>query len=142
MVNEELLNEVKSKLSEGGTSEDIIKLFEVYKQLSTENQGLKDEFEDMEMLDMVFSCLINISDQDKKFWLSFKEGIVDYGEGDIDSPSLTFTTTMEVFTEVIFGQVLISSAHEEGKVSFGGESEALMDLQAITSIINEFLQIM
>ena len=56
MVDSELVNEVKGKLSAGETAtpEDLFKLFEVYKQVSSEEQGLKAEFEDMDMLGMEF----------------------------------------------------------------------------------------
>ncbi|MBA7544527.1 hypothetical protein ES705_36886 [subsurface metagenome] len=142
MVDLELLNEVKSKLSGSSVAvaEDCLKLFEIYKQVSLENTGLKDEFEDMAMLDMEFLGQIIISDENKKFWLKFKEGKIDYGEGDVENPSLTFTTSMATFTGILFGTIEISSAHESGDIFFEGGPEVLMDLQAITSIINEFLQ--
>ena len=47
---------------------------------------------------------------------------------------------MITFTGILFGQIEISSAHEAGNISFGGGSEALMDFQAITSVMNEFIQ--
>ena len=141
MVNSELLNEVKSKLSDSSAMpRDCFKIFEIYKQISSEHAGLKDEFEDMAMLDMDFLGQINISDENRKFWLKFKEGKVDYGEGEVDNPSLAFTTNMDTFTGILFGTIEISGAHEAGDVSFDGGSEALMDLQAITSILNDFLQ--
>ena len=141
MVNLELLDEIKSKLTDGNAvSADCLKLFEVYKQVSLEKAGLREEFDDMGMLDMKFLGQINISDENKKFWLKFKEGKVDYGEGTVDNPSLTFTTNMDTFTGIIFGTIEISGAHEAGDVSFDGGSEALMDLQAITSVLNDFLQ--
>ncbi len=121
-----ILDEIKSKL-------------DVYKKTSLENEGLKEEFEDMAMLDMDFLGQIILSDADVKLWLKFKEGKIDYGEGDIKNPTLTFTTNLATFKGIIFGEVEISSAHEAGDVTFEGGPEALMDLQAITSIINEFL---
>jgi len=141
MVNSELLNEVKSKLSDGSAMPgDCFKIFEIYKQISSEHARLRDEFEDMAMLDMDFLGQINISDENRKFWLKFKEGKVDYGEGEVDNPSLAFTTNIDTFTGIIFGTIEISGAHEAGDVSFDGGSEALMDLQAITSVLNDFLQ--
>ena len=141
IVNSELLNEIKLKLSDGSAMpEDNLKLFEIYKQISTENAGLREEFDDMAMLDMDFLGQIVISDENKKFWLKFKEGKVDYGEGDVDNPSLAFTTNMDTFTGILFGTIEISGAHKAGDVSFDGGSEALMDLQAITSVLNDFLQ--
>ena len=120
--------------------ERIKSKLEQYKQTSLENEGLKEEFEDMDMLSMDFLGQINISDANIKLWLKFKEGKVDYGEGEAQNPSLTFSTTLSTFAGIIFGEIEISSAHEAGDVSFDGGSEALMDFQAITSIINEFLQ--
>ncbi|MHA1239314.1 MAG: SCP2 sterol-binding domain-containing protein [Promethearchaeota archaeon] len=141
MVNSELLNEIKLKLSDGSAMPgDCLKLFEIYKQTSSELPGLREEFEDMAMLDMAFLGQIIISDENKKFWLQFKEGKVDYGEGDVNNPSLTFTTNMATFTGIIFGTIEISAAHESGDVSFDGGSEVLMDFQAITSVLNDFLQ--
>ncbi|MBY9018472.1 MAG: SCP2 sterol-binding domain-containing protein [Candidatus Lokiarchaeota archaeon] len=141
MVNTELLNEIKLKLSDGSAMpEDCLKLFEIYKQISSENAGLREEFDDMGMLDMEFLGQIIISDENKKFWLKFKEGKVDYGESNVDNPSLAFTTNMDTFTGILFGAIEISGAHEAGDVSFDGGSEALMDLQAITSVLNDFLQ--
>ncbi len=141
MVNSELLNEIKLKLSDGSAMPgDCLKLFEIYKQASSELPGLREEFEDMAMLDMDFLGQIIISDENKKFWLKFKEGKVDYGEGDVDNPSLTFTTNMVTFTGILFGTIEISGAHEAGDVSFDGGSEVLMDFQAITSVLNDFLQ--
>jgi hypothetical protein len=141
MVNSELLNEIKLKLSDGSAMPgDCLKIFEIYKQTSAELAGLREEFEDMAMLDMDFLGQIIISDENKKFWLKFKEGKVDYGEGEVNNPSLAFTTNMATFTGILFGTIEISAAHEAGEVSFDGGSEALMDLQAITSVLNEFLQ--
>ncbi|HUW89582.1 MAG TPA: SCP2 sterol-binding domain-containing protein [Candidatus Nanopelagicaceae bacterium] len=141
MVNSVLLNEIKLKLSDGSAMPgDCLKLFEIYKQISSENAGLREEFDDMAMLDMDFLGQIIISDENKKFWFKFKEGKIDYGEGDVGNPSLAFTTNMDTFTGILFGTIEISGAHEAGDVSFDGGSEALMDLQAITSVLNDFLQ--
>jgi len=141
MVNSELLEEIKLRLSDGNAiPEDCLKLFEIYKQISSENVGLREEFDDMGMLDMDFLGQIIISDENKKYWLKFKEGKVDYGESEVNNPSLAFTTNMDTFTGILFGTIEISGAHEAGDVSFDGGSEALMDLQAITSVLNDFLQ--
>jgi len=141
MVNSELLDEIKLRLSDGNAMhEDCLKLFEIYKQISSENAGLREEFDDMGMLDMDFLGQIIISDENKKYWLKFKEGKVDYGESEVNNPSLAFTTNMDTFTGILFGTIEISGAHEAGDISFDGGSEALMDLQAITSVLNDFLQ--
>ena len=142
MIDQELLKNVKVKL-EGGetvTAEDSHKLLEIYKQISSEDKRLEEEFEDMAMLDMAFLGQIIISDEDKKIWLKFKEGKVDYGEEEVENPTLTFITSMDIFTGILFGNIEISSAHEAGDVSFEGSGEELMNFQAITSVINDFIQ--
>ena len=142
MIDQELLKNVKVKL-EGGetvTAEDSLKLLKIYKQISSEDKRLEEEFEDMAMLDMEFLGQIIISDEDKKIWLKFKEGKVDYGEEEVENPTLTFSTSRDVFTGILFGNIEISSAHEAGDVSFEGSGEELMDFQAITSVINDFIQ--
>jgi hypothetical protein len=58
----------------------------------------------------------------------------------LNSKREKFSTNIATFTGIIFGTIEISGAHEAGDVSFDGGSEALMDLQAITSVLNDFLQ--
>ncbi len=120
--------------------EKIKSKVEEYEQTSIGNEGLREEFDDMDMLGMNFLAQIVITDTSAKLWFKFNDGKVDWGEGDAENPSLTFSTSLSTFTGIIFGEVEISGAHEAGDVSFDGGSEALMDLQAITSVINEFLQ--
>lgn len=142
MVDLELLNEVKAKLdsSNGETSmADTFKFFEVYKQISLEEKGLKDEFEDMDMLNMDFLGQIIISDENKKCWFKFKECMVDYGEGEIENPSLIFTTTIEIFNKILFGEIEISSAHEAGDITYEGSPESLMDFQSIMFVLNDYI---
>ncbi|KKN04422.1 hypothetical protein LCGC14_1097670 [marine sediment metagenome] len=143
MVDQDLLTTIKTKLNEGGsdTLDDYLKILELYKQISSEVKGLHEEFEDMAMLDMEFLGQIIISDENnKKLWVKFKEGSVDYGDDEVENPTLIFKTSSSTFTGILFGQIEISSAHEAGEVSFDGKGEELMDFQAITSIINDFIQ--
>ena len=143
MVDEELIKYIKEKLKEGGntTAEDTLQLLEVYRYISAGNKKLKVEFEDMAMLDMNFLGQIIISDENnKELWIGFKDGSVDFGEEHIENPSLTFTTTRTILSGVLFGQIDIANAHKEGDIKFDGNGEELMDFQAITSVINDFLQ--
>ena len=66
--------------------------------------------------------------------------MVDYGQGEADNPTLKFSAGIMTITGILFGTIEISGAHEEGKVTFDGAPEELMDFQAITSVINEYLQ--
>ena len=72
MVDEALLKEMKVKFEAGAAASDVmdsLKVFEMFKQIAVENEDLKEELEDMDI-----TIQMNITDEDKKFWLEAKEG--------------------------------------------------------------------
>jgi len=83
MVDLELALEVK-EMTENGTMKDnprnILKLMELMKQITDEDEELKEELGDT---DKITGQMI-ITDKDFKYWLSIGEGIFEYGEGEID----------------------------------------------------------
>ncbi len=89
MVDDSLVSDLKALFAGGADAakpEDALKIFEFWKQVAMENEDLKEELEDMDIkVQMV------LSDVDKKFWVIAKEGKVEYGEGETENPSFTFT---------------------------------------------------
>jgi len=109
MVDEALVKEMKTKFDAGAAASDVmdsLKVFELFKQIAVENEDLKEELEDM---DITIQMLI--TDEDKKFWLKAKEGTLEYGEGDVENPSFTFSATKEVGSGMLFGEVDATSAY-------------------------------
>jgi hypothetical protein len=89
MVDDAVLNELKALMDSGIASasvDDFPKVLEFIKQVSKENEDLKEELEDM---DIVVQMII--TDKDAKFWLKAQGGTIDYGTGDVDNPSFTFS---------------------------------------------------
>ena len=135
MVDEALLKELKEKMDAGADSatvEDIPKVFEFFKQLADENEDLKEELEDMDI-----TVQQVLTDVGKKFWLTAKDGKLDYGEGDVDNPSFTFSCTMAVGAGMIYGEVDATSAYMAGDITVEGNLQDAMAFQEIIELAVE-----
>jgi len=132
MVDESLLKEIKAA-QEGGASaatpEVISKMLQFMKVISGENEDLKEELEDMEItISLVFT------DTDKKFWLTVKEGALDFGEGDVENPSFTLSSTLEVGAGIVMGEVDATSAYMAGDITVEGNLQDAMAFQEIIEL--------
>ena len=135
MVDKSLLKEVKSAQDGGASSasvDDMMKSFKFIKQISIENEDLKEELEDM---DIVIQMVI--TDADKKFWLSVKEGDLDFGDGDVENPSFTMSSTLEVGAGILMGEVDATSAYMAGDITVEGNLQDAMAFQEIIELALE-----
>ncbi len=135
MVDESLLKEVKTAQDAGASSasvESMMKNFEFIKQISAENEDLKEELEDM---DIVIQMVI--TDADKKFWLSVKEGSLDFGDGDVENPSFTMSSTLETGAGILMGEVDATSAYMAGDITVEGNLQDAMAFQEIIELALE-----
>ena len=135
MVDESLLKELKAAQDAGASAasvDDMMKVFNFIKQVSTENEDLKEELEDMDIaIQMV------ISDADKKFWLSVKEGDLDFGDGEVDNPSFTMSSNLEVGAGILMGEVDATSAYMAGDITVEGNLQDAMAFQEIIELALE-----
>ncbi|MBY8989006.1 MAG: SCP2 sterol-binding domain-containing protein [Candidatus Lokiarchaeota archaeon] len=118
MVDEALLKEVKGMIGAGAAASDVndtLKVYELFKQVAEENDDLKEELEDMDI-----TIQMNITDADAKFWLKAKDGTMEFGKGEVDNPSFTFSATKEVAAGMIFGEVDATSAYMAGDITVEG----------------------
>ena len=135
MVDEDLLRKIKAAQDAGASaaSVDELKLmYEFVKQISTENEDLKEELEDM---DIAISQIL--TDVDKKYWLTVKEGDLQYGEGDVDNPSFTMSSTLEVGAGILMGEVDATSAYMAGDITVEGNLQDAMAFQEIIELALE-----
>ncbi|MFW9773048.1 MAG: SCP2 sterol-binding domain-containing protein [Candidatus Thorarchaeota archaeon] len=135
MVDESLLKELKAAQEKGATAaspDDVVKVFEFIKAISTENEDLKEELEDMDI-----AIQLVISDADKKYWLTVKEGDLDFGEGDTDNPSFTMSSTLEVGAGILMGEVDATSAYMAGDITVEGNLQDAMAFQEIIELALE-----
>ena len=135
MVDEGLLNDLKAAMDAGAdaaTKESVLKVFEFFKAVSKENEDLAEELEDM---DIVVQMVIN--DKDMKFWIKASEGNIEYGDGDVDNPSFTFSATMAVGAGMLFGEVDATSAYMAGDITVEGNLQDAMAFQEIIELAME-----
>jgi len=135
IVDTELLKKMKEKMDAGADSasaDDIPMVFEFFKQVAGENEDLKEELEDM---DIVVQQVL--TDVNRKFWLIAKDGKLDYGEGDVDNPSFTFSCTMAVGAGMIYGEVDATSAYMAGDITVEGNLQDAMAFQEIIELAIE-----
>ena len=131
-MDKALIKELEEKMDAGAGAasvEDIPKVFEFFKQIAEENEDLKEELEDM---DIVVQQVL--TDVDKKFWLKAQEGKLEYGEGEVDNPSFTFSCTMETGAGMLFGEVDATSAYMAGDITVEGNLQDAMAFQEIIEL--------
>jgi putative sterol carrier protein len=135
MVDESLLKELRAAQDGGAAAakpEDLMRVFKFIKEISTENEDLKEELEDMDIaIQMV------ITDVDYKFWLTVKEGDLDFGEGDVENPSFTMSSNLEVGAGIMMGEVDATSAYMAGDITVEGNLQDAMAFQEIIELALE-----
>lgn len=139
MVDLDLANEVK-ELTEKGTMKDdpknILKLMELLKQVSVEDEELKEELEDM---DKIVGQMV-ITDKDFKYWLSSGEGVFDYGEGETDDPTFTMKANWETMGGMMSGEVDGTAAYMSGDLVIEGNLQDTMAYGEFMRIAVEAMQ--
>lgn len=119
MVDINLAKEIQEMYDNKKVSEkpeNLLKIYEFIKQLSTENDELKEELEDMNE----FSAQIVISDQDFKCWVKLGGGNFDYGKGEADNPSYTLSCKQEIMGGMMQGDIESTSAYMAGDLTIEG----------------------
>lgn len=135
MVDDALVDKVKGLVEAGADAaspDDLMTMFELYKQIAMDNEDLKEELEDM---DIVVQQII--TDKDAKFWLKAKEGALEYGKGDVDNPSFTFSCALAVGAGMLFGEVDATSAYMAGDITVEGNLQDAMAFQEIIELAME-----
>ncbi|MHA1439449.1 MAG: SCP2 sterol-binding domain-containing protein [Promethearchaeota archaeon] len=118
--------------ADAATPEHIPKVYEFFKQVAEENEDLKEELEDMDI-----TVQQVLTDVNKKFWLKAKDGKLEYGEGDVENPSFTFSCTMAVGAGMILGEVDATSAYMAGDITVEGNLQDAMAFQEIIELAIE-----
>lgn len=134
-VSKNLLRELKEKMDAGVDAagpEDVLRVYEFFKQVAATNDDLKDELADMDI-----TVQQVITDVGKKFWIKAKDGTIEYGEGDADSPSFTFSCTMKTGAGMLFGEVDATSAYMAGDITVEGNLQDAMAFQEIIELAME-----
>jgi len=135
MVDEGLLKDIKAAMDAGADAANkdaILKVYEFFKAVSKENEDLAEELEDMDI-----TVQMVVTDKDEKYWIKATGGEITYGEGDVDSPSFTFSCTMAVGAGMLFGEVDATSAYMAGDITVEGNLQDAMAFQEIIELAME-----
>ncbi len=135
MVDESLLKKMKAAqeaVASSAQPEDVVTSLTFIKAISVENEDLKEELEDMDI-----AIMLVVNDADKKYWMTVKEGILDFGEGDVDNPSFTMSATLEVLSGIVMGEVDATSAYMAGDITVEGNLQDAMAFQEIIELALE-----
>ncbi|MGQ4875265.1 MAG: SCP2 sterol-binding domain-containing protein [Promethearchaeia archaeon] len=135
MVDQALIDELKALMDAGPENakpEDVLKIFEFFKQIAEENEDIKEELEDMDITVQQI-----ITDKDAKFWIKAKDGKIEYGEGEVENPSFTFSCSMQVGAGMLYGEVDATSAYMAGDITVEGNLQDAMAFQEIIELAME-----
>ena len=137
MVDESLVDELKGKMNAGAAAadaDDILKSFDLIKQISEEVSYLKNDINESD-----YSCQMVFSDIEEKYWIKISKGVVDFAKGKIDDPSITITTSKDIGLGLFYGEVDANIVAPLGKLGVGGNFTDLRLFQELyEDVIDEF----
>ena len=117
MVDENLIKEIKENQAEGGGQpSNVLKMMEFLKQISGENEDIKEELEDMDLITLQFE----MTDVDYKYWVKLGEGKVDYAEGEVEDADVTMKATVATWVSLGSGETDSTSAYMSGDLQIEG----------------------
>ncbi|MFX1276739.1 MAG: SCP2 sterol-binding domain-containing protein [Promethearchaeota archaeon] len=127
MVDEKILASISKIIDEGPkNNDDFLKIFEYIKEISIEDANIKKKIENLDI-----SVQLIIPDSTGKFWLTFKEGKMDYGVGQIYEPSCTAELPTSILASLIQGEIDGPSAYMAGKIDLKGNVADWTDIREI-----------
>jgi len=133
MVDEKIIQDIKNL---AGKSErepsDALLMFEFAKQLADENEDLKEELEDVDILVQMV-----VTDIDYHYWVKMGDGKLDYGEGDADDPSVTMSATGATWTGLVTGDIDSTSAYMSGDLVIDGNLQDAIAYGEIMGIVGD-----
>ena len=137
MVENSLVNELKDKLNSGAAAaeaDDILKSFELIKQITKEVDYLKEDVEESD-----YTCQVVFSDLEENYWIKISKGEVEYNKGKLDEPTLTLTASKDIGLGLFFGELDANIVSPLGKLGVAGNFTELRLFQELyEDVIEEF----
>ena len=146
MVNQELINKLKAWQEDPPTAETadekfgiefLTTLFTLFKELSEEDDDLKEEVEDS---DICLQFIMMYKDQEFKFWISARDGKIDFGIGAGPEVTVTMKAESENMFKLLSGQGDGTSMYMAGDLSIEGNLQDAMSFNGIASIAADLIR--
>lgn len=125
MVDENLAKELSGMKEAGTMSEDpknMLKLMELIKQVSLENEDL---IEELESMDEILAQMV-ITDKDFKWWIKVGDGKFEYGEGEDTNASFSMLSGWKTLSGVMTGEIDGTVVYMSGDLKMEGNVQDTM----------------
>jgi len=125
MVDENLAKDLVKMKENGTMSEDpknMLKLMELIKQVSLENEDL---IEELESMDEILAQMV-ITDKDFKWWIKLGDGKFSYGEGEDQNASFSMLSDWKTLSGVMTGEIDGTVVYMSGTLKMEGNVQDTM----------------
>ena len=145
MVDQSLIDKLKgwqenppdpADVDEKFGEEFLTTLFTLFKQISEEDEDMKEEVEDSDI------CLqFNMDNEGQifKFWISAR-GAIDFGIGEGPDVTVSMTASAESMFQMLSGQADATAMYMSGDLTIEGNLQDAMAFGEISSIAAELIQ--
>ncbi|TFG00568.1 MAG: SCP2 sterol-binding domain-containing protein [Promethearchaeota archaeon] len=137
MVDKALIEELKKmrKNPETLSKKTVLTFFEVAKQLSVEDEDLKDSVEEADL------CMqFVLTDSGEKFWIAARDGAISYGEGDGPDVTATLKGTVKTMSGILYQEIDPTSAFLSGALITEGDLQASMEFGEMAELAGEIIE--
>lgn len=146
MVNQALIDKLKGwqanppspdTVDEKFAEEFLTTLFTIFQELSQEDEDLKEEVEDSDI------CMqFNMDNEGNifKFWISARDGKIDFGVGDGPDVSVSMTASAENMFQILSGQSDATAMYMSGDLTIEGNLQDAMAFGEISSLAAELME--
>ncbi len=137
MVSEETLKKLKELQEKGATEpRDALVLFNAYKEIAQEDEDIKEELEDLDII-----VVQNVyTDADFKYWVKLGEGKYDVGEGVADDATVTMSANTATWSGLGSGEMDATSAYMSGDLAIEGNLQDAIAYGEILEMFRDFLE--
>ena len=139
MVDQALIDKVKEMrvYPESAGNEAALIIFQVFKQLSEEDEDLKEEIEDVELCTQFI--LMEGEKEGFKYWVSVRDGKLDFGEGEGSDVTVTLKSTNNVLGGILSRKIDPESAYMAGDIVIEGRLQDALAFSEISSLAGDIL---
>ena len=146
MVDQNLIDKLKGwrenppdedSIDEKFGEEFINTLFGIFKQLAEEDDDLKEEVEDAELC---MQFVMTWEDKDFKFWISAREGKMDFGAGEGPDVTVTLKAAADKMFSMLSGEAESTALYMSGDLTIEGNLQDAMAFGEISSLAAELIE--
>jgi len=146
MVDQNLVDKLKgwrdnppdeSSIDEKFAEDYLNTLFTLIKQLSEEDEDLKDELEDAEL---TMQFVMTWEGDEFKFWISARDGKMDFGVGEGSDVTVTLKAAADTMFSMLTGQADSTALYMSGELTIEGNLQDAMAFGEISNLATELIE--